>query len=318
MGMNYHPSSVSPEPNAHRGNWLDIFYTELKKELAKDEEPQTNLLDNSEDRVDDVSDMNGQEFFPRSILEGVYDPSYASHSPIAKPNVVMHDDGTDFPEPKNDSLLGEVPSEEQAHEMDNEERADYDYVPDSMFAKINESMTKAEKDKLPDSMFGLPKQRKYPLHDETHVRAAISMFHHCNDPEDRKTLAHNICRRIKELNLDIKFKKDSPIYPYAPKDLRLDESVCGFYGLNAMLEIPLDEAADWADGTQAIINEGETAVADDGTGADSDPSLEDPWYKRLDINGDFPKNLLRNRENGPASSKQSKNIDYDKYQSELG
>jgi len=795
MSMNYHPSNVSPEPNANRRDWLDTFYTELKRELENDHRPEENLLDHNDDHVDDVHDMTGEEFFRNSILEQVYDPAYTSHSPIAKNANVRHDDGTDFPESKTDSIIGDDVSTETDLEMDNEKRADYDYIPDSMLAEssskskldpkhrqgepmklsdlklinvdttylrekgkkgvlkdvgpsskycatvcweldgkpvvavavgypddgreegdnynwignlevekslrghglgtqaldyavkhlrgnalavfcdnkvaiemykkygfkisaesmkevesrkvnyyqmfigsalhetaesarkyrrifvstekmlpamlknfeeqrngpsfskdakgrelrrgpwdrafgdigegdlwihlgryctgqdrnyeklksmlfvnctkalcefepygnewktptwvkdmlgfdhygdnikvgnlvfssvayptqsgminiygkrvgdpvydlsahicvddvikdqkldcarpiliddlfdaarcygkkfvgqtlnagndtgryvrhpgydviltdakrdknfgsivieaqenLDESMTKAERDKLPDSMFGLPKQRRYPLHDEKHVRAAISMFHHCKDPEDRKTLAHNICRRIDELGMDIRFKKDSPIYPYAPKKLRLDESVAGFYGLNYMLDIPLDEAADWVtmlDETAGVaefkeddyllpskklypvvnepdvrkamdniskiskddravyvkhlnekyrqlectfqlpinhpyaryldevlcetvlvhvLSEGETAVADDGLGSDAGSSAEDPWYKRLDINGDFPKNLLQNHEIGPASSKQSKNINYDQYQSEL-
>ena len=44
---------------------------------------------------------------------------------------------------------------------------------------------------LPDSEFGLPKERKYPLNDESHVRSAIMFFKYCK-PEQRRELAKNI------------------------------------------------------------------------------------------------------------------------------
>ena len=41
---------------------------------------------------------------------------------------------------------------------------------------IEENLKKEERDKLKDSDFGIPSIRGYPIHDETHVRAAIKLF----------------------------------------------------------------------------------------------------------------------------------------------
>ena len=55
---------------------------------------------------------------------------------------------------------------------------------------FDESMLEAalpakERNKLPDSAFGLPKERKFPLHDAKHVKLAVKMFGHCPE-KDRK------------------------------------------------------------------------------------------------------------------------------------
>ena len=53
-----------------------------------------------------------------------------------------------------------------------------------------------ERKELNDSDFGLPEERKYPMPDATHVRAAESYF---QKPE----LAHNILRKAKEFGVDV-------------------------------------------------------------------------------------------------------------------
>lgn len=64
--------------------------------------------------------------------------------------------------------------------------------------------------------YGLPKDKKYPLNDEQHVRSAIQMFAYC--PSDKKaTLARNIKRRIGQLHMDIQVSKGSAFYDYAGK-----------------------------------------------------------------------------------------------------
>ena len=62
-------------------------------------------------------------------------------------------------------------------------------------------MKAKKRNDLPDEMFGLPEQRKYPLNDEAHVKAAVRLFGKCPD-EDKPRLARNILRRAKELNMD--------------------------------------------------------------------------------------------------------------------
>ena len=53
---------------------------------------------------------------------------------------------------------------------------------------------------LSSSDYGLPKKKKYPMPDESHVRAAIRMFNHV-DKEDEEELARNIKRKIKEFKI---------------------------------------------------------------------------------------------------------------------
>ena len=87
-------------------------------------------------------------------------------------------------------------------------------------------LTKEERDNLPDSDFGLPKERKYPLiitpkekrasNDKdgaSHIRNAIAFFHFCKE-KDRKELASNIMKAIKEHKLDIEIDEKNIIRKY--------------------------------------------------------------------------------------------------------
>lgn len=76
-------------------------------------------------------------------------------------------------------------------------------------------MTKKERDALPDSEFGLPKQRKFPIHDKKHLLMAIKMFHHC-PIEDRPELARNIARKAKKFN--VKIRRNTLVAKYLPKN----------------------------------------------------------------------------------------------------
>lgn len=79
------------------------------------------------------------------------------------------------------------------------------------------------RDALPDKMFGLPKDRKYPLNDESHVVKAIQFFKYC-PPANRAELAKNINKRAKALDMTITVNKESPFYKYADKRI-LKESI---------------------------------------------------------------------------------------------
>lgn len=88
----------------------------------------------------------------------------------------------------------------------------------SIFAKytmsnIAKNMSKAifeadlsyyDRQHLLPSDFGVPEKRKYPIHDEDHVRAAIRLFNNC-DPDDEKQLAEAIIKRMKRFGItDVK------------------------------------------------------------------------------------------------------------------
>lgn len=95
------------------------------------------------------------------------------------------------------------------------------FVPSAIVSYYNESAMKAkERNALDNDQFGLPRLRAYPLNDAKHVKAAIRMFHHCKDPEDRKVLANNIFKAMKKHNVVTKIGYNNPLYQYAPQDLR--------------------------------------------------------------------------------------------------
>ena len=78
---------------------------------------------------------------------------------------------------------------------------------DEVFSLMENKLSAYERNEIPDKYFGLPDKRKFPLNDETHVRKAIQFFKFAKTPEDKKTLAKNIRKAIKRLNLDIEFDK---------------------------------------------------------------------------------------------------------------
>ena len=58
--------------------------------------------------------------------------------------------------------------------------------------------------RLLPSQFGIPNKRKYPIHDDEHVRLAIKMFNSC-DADEEKELAENIIKQIDKFGMtDIK------------------------------------------------------------------------------------------------------------------
>lgn len=75
------------------------------------------------------------------------------------------------------------------------------------------ALSSKERNKLDDSEFGIPEERKYPLNDEAHVRAAVKFFNKV-EPKYEKSLARRIIKRIKELNLDIQVGEDNKLSKY--------------------------------------------------------------------------------------------------------
>lgn len=61
-------------------------------------------------------------------------------------------------------------------------------------------MSAEERNNLKDSEFGLPKLRKYPLHNEDKVRSAIKFFNYVSK-EDENELAKNILKAMKKFNI---------------------------------------------------------------------------------------------------------------------
>ena len=88
---------------------------------------------------------------------------------------------------------------------------------------FTEGLSYSERQRLLPSQFGIPNKRKYPIHDEEHVRLAIKMFNSC-DADEEEELAENIIKQINKLGMtDIKvsasnrfrrFYEKSKIYSY--------------------------------------------------------------------------------------------------------
>ena len=75
-------------------------------------------------------------------------------------------------------------------------------------------LTYFERQRLLPSDFGVPDKRKYPIHDEDHIRAAIRMFNNC-DPSDEEELARNIIKRINKFGItDVKVSAANRFKPY--------------------------------------------------------------------------------------------------------
>lgn len=85
------------------------------------------------------------------------------------------------------------------------------------------TLTTKDRNALPDGIFGLPKDRKYPLTDESHVRKAIQYFKFCS-PSKRNELSKNINTRAKELGMTINISKDSTFYRFADKKIIKESS----------------------------------------------------------------------------------------------
>jgi hypothetical protein len=85
-------------------------------------------------------------------------------------------------------------------------------------------MKKDQLTSIPANQFGLPKDRKFPMQDEKHLKAAIGYFYTAK-PEKRKELAKNIIRRHGELKSSIKISKKNPLFKFIPEEMKnLNES----------------------------------------------------------------------------------------------
>ena len=99
-------------------------------------------------------------------------------------------------------------------------------------------LTTKQRGALPDSAFAIPEERKYPIHDKNHARAALARVAEFGTPEEKQRVAKAIKDRYPEeetLNSYATAKagghkimmtslKDSPHHPVAPKGRRVSMS----------------------------------------------------------------------------------------------
>jgi hypothetical protein len=103
-------------------------------------------------------------------------------------------------------------------------------VPQPKLEKKAAKLTAQQRESLPDSAFGLViktksgrKIRKYPMHDENHVRAAITFFNmHENKipPQYRSQLARKIKQKAKQYGINI--APDNALNKYASEQIDRD------------------------------------------------------------------------------------------------
>lgn len=73
-----------------------------------------------------------------------------------------------------------------------------------------------ERNQINDSEFGIPSKRKYPLNDKAHVLAAIRMFNHV-EQSDEKELANNIIKKMDYYNIPYEtVGENNRLYKYIP------------------------------------------------------------------------------------------------------
>ena len=99
-------------------------------------------------------------------------------------------------------------------------------------------LTTKQREALPDSAFAIPEERKYPIHDKNHARAALARVAEFGTPEEKQRVAKAIKDRYPEeetLNSYATAKagghkimmtplKDSTHHPVAPKGSRVSMS----------------------------------------------------------------------------------------------
>lgn len=102
--------------------------------------------------------------------------------------------------------------------------------------------TKA-RDALPDSVFALPATREYPIHDENHARAALSMLHNAS-PDEQKKIKAAVHRRYPDIGNDDSKK--------SVEDTDLTEKADGgvFSGVNPVIAAAAVKVGDDTDSDQ--------------------------------------------------------------------
>lgn len=86
------------------------------------------------------------------------------------------------------------------------------------------SLTKEQRDALTESDFGIPEERMYPLHDESHVESAVKLFSHA-PVKKRKSLAQRILSKAREYKMDTSGWKQ--VLGYAQEESTCANAQCG-------------------------------------------------------------------------------------------
>lgn len=86
---------------------------------------------------------------------------------------------------------------------------------------LDEKLSAEDRNNLKDSDFGLPESRSFPLNDESHIRSAIRFFKFAKKSEKRE-LAKNINKKLKQFDMKVKVSKSNPFYSYVDRTALLE------------------------------------------------------------------------------------------------
>jgi hypothetical protein len=121
----------------------------------------------------------------------------------------VHVHGPDVAEHR--ALDSGVPHNHNHSEEQSDSLTGYGDDPSEKAADIEKAKLKQkERDALDASDFALPDSREYPIQDESHARAALSMLHNAS-PEDQKKIKAAVHRRYPDIGSDDKEKGVDPL-----------------------------------------------------------------------------------------------------------
>ena len=127
-------------------------------------------------------------------------------------------------EKKAKKLGGEI-SEKllKVKEFAEEIEGDIIHKSDSLKQAFSESnLSASELKDIPNKDFGLPSERRYPMNDKEHVLAAIRMFNHVEEKNERE-LAHNIMLKMQEYDIPYSsVTTKNRLYTYLPDNAKND------------------------------------------------------------------------------------------------
>ena len=157
------------------------------------------------------------------------------------------------------------------------------------FITIESKLSTEERKNLPDELFGLPRERKYPLTDEEHVRKAIQFFRYA-PPRKRNELANNINKRAVKLGMKLRISKDSPFYKYADKSILIESYGVPEELVNRLIESGTEEIQEILDKINQEFGLSLSGMFDqlfDKSSIDAIKKIEIDMQKIFDLDGIF-------------------------------
>ena len=140
---------------------------------------------------------------------------------------------------------------------------------------------------MEDDMFLLPGTSEYPIINQGSIRMAMDMINQIS-ADERAEYSRNLNRKYKEFGCTFSISVDHPYAKYADQNI--------------------------IDHMNRVLMEGDTTVSDQGTSTSGGDLSTEPWYVRMDVNGNVGQDLLLNKELGP-NDKTHPDVDFTRHSS---